>query len=178
MFGLIRSVKTFSKVLGVGKNVGPYMAYILYIYIFFILYTNKGVWGSKQISSWVSVIFWPFWTSKWLIFLKLELFLRPSLKTRTMTDLHILLDPDFWKCPKKGFKKIIFGHFLSHPQKLNLNILNSAWWSIGTHNVFVDTQNFFLNKKRGFRGSLRSDFDKTIDQSNVNGFSWIFKINY
>ena len=35
----------------------------------------------------------------------------------------------------------------------------------------------------GFRGSLRSDFDKTIDQSNVNGFSWIFfsliiKINY
>ena len=33
--------------------------------------------------------------------------------------------------------------------------------------------------KRGFRGSLKSDFDKTIDQSNVNGFSWIFPlINY
>ena len=31
MFGLIGSVKTFSKVLGVGMNVGPYMAYILYI---------------------------------------------------------------------------------------------------------------------------------------------------
>ena len=30
MFGLIGSVKTFSKVLGVGMNVGPYMAYILY----------------------------------------------------------------------------------------------------------------------------------------------------
>ena len=30
-FGLIRSVKSFSKVLGVGMNVGPYMAYILYI---------------------------------------------------------------------------------------------------------------------------------------------------
>ena len=45
----------------------------------------------------------------------------------------------------------------------------------GTNNVFVDTHNFFLNyKNRGFRGSLRSDFDKTIDQSNVNGFSWIF----
>ena len=29
-FGLIGSVKTFSKVLGVGMNVGPYMAYILY----------------------------------------------------------------------------------------------------------------------------------------------------
>ena len=28
--------------------------------------------------------------------------------------------------------------------------------------------------KRGFRGSLRSDFDKTIDKSNVNGFSWNF----
>ena len=31
MFGLIGSVKTFLKVLGVGMNVGPYMAYILYI---------------------------------------------------------------------------------------------------------------------------------------------------
>ena len=51
-----------------------------------------------------------------------------------------------------------------------------AWWSIGTNNVFVDTQNFVSElKKRGFRGSLWSDFDKTIDQSNVNGFSWIFK---
>ena len=62
-------------------------------------------------------------------------------------DLHILLDPvkDFWKCPKKGFKKIMFLHFLSDPQTLNLNILNMAWWSIGTNNVFVDTQNFFLN---------------------------------
>ena len=30
-FGLIGSVKTFSKVLRVGMNVGPYMAYILYI---------------------------------------------------------------------------------------------------------------------------------------------------
>ena len=63
-----------------------------------------------------------------------------------MTDLHILSDPvtDFWKCPKKmGFKKIICWHFLSDPQKLNLNILNMAWWSIGTNNVFVDTQNFF-----------------------------------
>ena len=62
-------------------------------------------------------------------------------------DLHILSDPvkDFWKCPKKGFKKIICGHFLSDPRKLNLNILNMAWWSIGTNNVFVDTQIFFLN---------------------------------
>ena len=30
-FGLIRSIKTFSKVLGVGMNVGLYMVYILYI---------------------------------------------------------------------------------------------------------------------------------------------------
>ena len=62
-----------------------------------------------------------------------------------MTDLHILLDPvtDFWKCPKKGFKQIFVGIFLSDPQKFNLNILNMAWWSIDTNNVFVDTQNFF-----------------------------------
>ena len=30
-FGLIRSVKTFSKVPGIGINVGPYMVYVLYI---------------------------------------------------------------------------------------------------------------------------------------------------
>ena len=35
-----------------------------------------------------------------------------------------------------------------------------------------------MNSKKGFRGSLRSDFDKIIDQSNVNGFSWNFFINY
>ena len=29
-------------------------------------------------------------------------------------DLHTLLDPvsGFWKCPKKGFEKVIFGIFL------------------------------------------------------------------
>ena len=31
MFGLIGSIKTFAKVPGVGMNVGPYVAYILYI---------------------------------------------------------------------------------------------------------------------------------------------------
>ena len=47
-----------------------------------------------------------------------------------------------------------------------------ALWTIGTNNVFVDTQNKSEIKKRGFRGSVRSDFDKTIDESNVNGFSF------
>ena len=70
MFGLIGSVKTFSKVLGVGMNVGPYMAYNLYIQVF-ILYTKKrGFGGSNKISSQVyGFYFWPFWPSKWLIFL-------------------------------------------------------------------------------------------------------------
>ena len=92
-----------------------------------------------------------------------------------MTDLHILLDPvkEFWMCPKKGFNKLFLGIFYQI-HKLNLNILNMAWWSIGTNNVFVDTQKCFL-KNRGFRGSLRSDFDKTIDQSKCQ---WIFFINY
>ena len=54
-----------------------------------------------------------------------------------------------------------------------------AWWSIGTNNFFVDTHNFSLNSKKGVWRSLRSYFDKTIDQSNVNGFSWIlFPHNY
>ena len=60
-------------------------------------------------------------------------------------DLHIILDPvtEFWKCPKKGFNKIICWNFFYQIHKLNLNILNMAWWSIGTNDVFVDTQNFF-----------------------------------
>ena len=158
-FGLIRSIKTFSKVLGVGINVGLYMAYILYI-LFFILYTKKkGVLGVQKNSSQVSGIVWPFWPTNWLIFKAI---------THTFGYSQI-----FWEVPQKGVWKNYFLHFLSDPQKLNLNIINMAWWSIGTNNVFVDTHNFFYElKKRGFRGSLRSDFDKTIDQSNVNGFSW------
>ena len=48
-FGLIGSVKTFSKVLGVGMNVGPYMAYILYKKVFFYpLYKKRGFGGPKK----------------------------------------------------------------------------------------------------------------------------------
>ena len=99
-------------------------------------------------------------------------------------DLHRLLDPVkiFGSAPKRGL--IFFLHFLSDPQKLNLNILNMARWSIIHKQCFRRyTAYFFELKKRGFKGSLRSDFNNTIDQSNVNGFSWIFssliiKINY
>ena len=50
-------------------------------------------------------------------------------------------------------------------------------------NVCRYTEFVSEHKKGGFRGSLRSNFDKIIDQSNVNGsscnlFSIIFKINY
>ena len=72
MFGLIGSVKTFSKVLGVGMNVGPYMDYIYRFFLSFI--QKRGFWGSKQISSQVSGIFWLFWPSKWLIFKARTLF--------------------------------------------------------------------------------------------------------
>ena len=50
--------------------------------------------------------------------------------------------------------------------------------------ILLDTVTYFWNcPKNGFKKSLRSDFDKTTDQSNVNGFSWIFlkliiKLNY
>ena len=35
---------------------------------------------------------------------------------------------------------------------------------------------FFWTQKCGFMGYLRSYFDKIIDQSNVNGFSWKFSL--
>ena len=48
---------------------------------------------------------------------------------------------------------------------------------VNRHKYFFRYTEFFSElKKMGFRGSLRSEFDKTIDQSNVNGFSLIKKI--
>ena len=81
--------------------------------------------------------------------------------------------PIFGNAPKRGLNNNFSAFFLDL-QKLNLKILNLAYWSIGTNMFFVVvvTHNFFLNTKRGFEGSLRSDFAKTIDQSNVNGFSY------
>ena len=49
-----------------------------------------------------------------------------------------------------------------------------AWWSFVTNNFSVDTD-FFLNSKSGFSGSLSKDLDKTIDQSNVNGFLQVLR---
>ena len=54
--------------------------------------------------------------------------------------------------PQKGGLKIYFWEFFITSTKLNLNILNIAWWSIGTNNVFVDIQNFFLNPKKDCLG--------------------------
>ena len=100
-----------------------------------------------------------------------------------MMDLHMLSDPvtDFWKWPKKGFQ-IFFLHFLIGSTKTQFKSLEFGM-VVNWHKYFFCryTQE---KKKRGFRGSLRSDFDINIDQSNVNGFSWIFffsliiKINY
>ena len=58
--------------------------------------------------------FWPFWPSKWLNLLSYNTFKDHLKKIKAITDLHILSDPvtDFWKCPKKGFKKIFVGIFL------------------------------------------------------------------
>ena len=70
MFGLIGSIKTFSKVLGVGMNVGPY--------IFYPLYKKGGFGGPKNFIT----SFWHFLAIlaiKMADFLKLEVFLRPFL---------------------------------------------------------------------------------------------------
>ena len=71
MFGLIGSVKTFSKVLGVDMNVCPYMYGLHFVYIVVMTFIQKrGFWGSKTNSSQVSGSFWPFWPSKWQGFFK------------------------------------------------------------------------------------------------------------
>ena len=79
MFGLIGSVKTFSKALGVGMNLGPNMAYICIYRLFLSCIQKKGGFGveKKIITS-----FWHFLAIlaiKMAEFLKLELFLRPFL---------------------------------------------------------------------------------------------------
>ena len=76
-FGLIGSVKTFSKVLGVSMNIAPYMAYILYIYIFFYPLYKKGVLGVTNfvVTSLQQLL--AILAIKVAEFLKLEHFLRP-----------------------------------------------------------------------------------------------------
>ena len=84
--------------------------------MFFILYTKKrGFWQFLAILA-----------IKMADFLKLELFLRPSLKTRSHDgSAHTFgFSQRFLEVPQKRVLK-----------KLNLNILNMAWWSIGTNNV-------------------------------------------
>ena len=87
-------------------------------------------------------------------------------------DLHILSEPvtDFWKCPKMGLKTIRS----TKTQFKNLKFGMVVNWS---KYIFVDTHNLFLNSKKWFRQSVRSDFDKIIDQSSVNRFSWKNSIN-
>ena len=68
------------------------------------------------VHNFVVMSFWQFLAIlaiKMAEFLNLEHILRQFLKTRSMTDLHILSDPvtDFWKCPKKGLKKLFVWHF-------------------------------------------------------------------
>ena len=79
-------------------------------------------------------------------FFKARTLLRPSLKTISHDGSADTFGSikRFLEVPQKGGLKIIVWHFLSDPQKLNLNILNMAWWSIGKNNVFVDTHNFFV----------------------------------
>ena len=86
-------------------NVGPYMAYILYIFVFFILYTKRGFWESKKISSQVSGIFFAILAIKLADFLKLELFLRPFLYTRRHDgSAHTFgSSQSFLEVPQKGF---------------------------------------------------------------------------
>ena len=79
---------------------------------------------------------------------KLECFLRPFLKT-CHDEWHILSNPlsDFWKCPKKGFKKQI--HFLPHfftclvlsdPLKL---FQKSSWYEWGPYMAYILYISFF-----------------------------------
>ena len=84
MFSLIRSIKTFFKSPGCWHECRPIWAiFCIYIFFFILLYKKKGGFGGpNKISSRVSGIFWHILTIKITDFLKLELFLRPSLKTR------------------------------------------------------------------------------------------------
>ena len=60
MFGLIRSVKTFSKLLGVGMNVGPYMAYIFVYFVFYPLYKKGDFGGPNKFHQKFLAFFLPF----------------------------------------------------------------------------------------------------------------------
>ena len=65
--------------------------------------------------------------------------------------------------------------FLENPRLVNKLPYCSEIWHVGFPTqikIIGEIVFFYPNSKRGSRGSLRSDFYKIIDQSNVNGFSW------
>ena len=82
-----------------------------------------------------------------------------------MPYLHILLDPfnDFWKCPKNkkrfNFFILFWQFFLSDPQT-HFKYINFGM-VVNWHKYFFCIYTIFSELK------LKSDFDKTIDQSNV-----------
>ena len=108
-------------------------------------------------------------------FFKLEHFLRPFFRTWS----HDGSAHTFRSRSKKGFYKkncvaIFFtkvGGLISPTKTQFKNIKFDM--VVNWHKQFCCRyKEFFLKLKKGFRGSLRSDFYKTIYQSNVNGFSW------
>ena len=127
MFGLTGSVKTVSKVLVVSMNIGPYMAYILYIYIFEILYAKKkGGFGVQNFDvmslHWFLVIL----ALKMAEFFKLEHFLRPFIKTRSHDgSAHTFRSShQFLEVPQIAFfNKLISWHFLIGTTKTQFKIL-------------------------------------------------------
>ena len=87
-------------------NVGPYMAYILYIWVFFILYTKKRGFGGPKNFHHKFLPFFAILAIKMADFFKL-LFLRPSLKTRSHDrPAHTFGSSQrFLEVPQKGVLK-------------------------------------------------------------------------
>ena len=83
-------------VMGVGMNVGPYMVYIVY--------KKGGFWGPNKFHHEFLTFFGNILTIKMDDFLKLELFLRPSLKTRSHDgSAHTFKSsPRYLEVPQKG----------------------------------------------------------------------------
>ena len=81
-----------------------YGLYFVYIDFCLSFIQIKGVLGVQNVVFMSLLQFLAILTIKMAVFFKLAQF-KTILKTRTMMDLHILLDlvTNFWKCPKKFF---------------------------------------------------------------------------
>ena len=120
MFGLIGSIKTFSKVLAVGMNVGPYMAYILYILFFLSFIQKKGFGGPNKFHQEFMAFFGHFDHQNGCFFKARTIFktIFENYKPWRICTHFQIQSNIFGSAPKRGLNKLFLGIYQIHKNSI------------------------------------------------------------